>query len=184
MKNLIYIFLLSAFIYSCSPSNTKSGQSPTIAEDLKISACRIYTADFVMIDPNDKGLLLQEFLFNKKGFVHEFIRYDINGEITDKFDLYGELTPFPTYANPEYIDTVLMVIEIDSIGEIMRKELKTYNSDGLLIESSFYGKFDVLQSKNTYEYNNNGMIICDIYWDVELMKPKQIVRYEYEYFSD
>jgi hypothetical protein len=43
---------------------------------------------------------------------------------------------------------------------------------------------NILISKNTFNYDENGMIKEDVYWDIDLDKPKQKIRYEFEYFTD
>lgn len=179
MQKYIAIFIFILFAISCKQKSASS----EVVERNKIKSCKIYSADFVLLDPDDKGLLLQEFKFNQNGYVNELIRYDINGNVIGKFDIYGHHTPFPMPEKPTYFDTVLTVLEIDSLGEIQHKEIKTYNKQGRLIEVSHFNGADKLQKKNTYQYNTNGFIAKDIYWDVDLLKPKQVIRYEYDYFE-
>lgn len=185
MKHIVIIFILFILFWSCRNNNSDTKELISAEQySHKVASCKIYSADFVLIDPNDKGLLIQEFIFNKKGFVNELIRYNLDGEITGKFDIFGEHTPFPMPEKPIYIDTLITVFEIDSTGNIKNKEMKSYNELGLLIEYAIYSNEDELVKKNTYSYNNQGFITEDIYWDIDLMKPKQKIRYEYEYFKD
>jgi len=183
MKKQYYIFLMVVFFAACQQKNTDDSNRNEVKE-LNIQVCKIYSSDFVLLDPNDKGLLIQEFRFNRQGYVNELIRYGIDGEILGKFDIYGENTPFPMPGKPEYVDTALVVVNIDSIGGIIGSEVKIYNANGLLTEVRFYEGESTLVKKNTYKYNSKGIIQEDIYWDVELNKPKQIIRYEFEYFID
>ena len=143
----------------------------------------MYSSDFVMLDPNDRGLLIQEFRFNRKGFVNELIRYGMNGEVIGRFDIFGENTPFPIPGKPQYTDTAICIIDIDKSGVIKSKEKKVYNSEGYLTKIEFYKGDSELLKKNTYKYNSTGYIIEDIYWDVDLDTPKQKMLYKYEYFS-
>ena len=100
-----------------------------------------------------------------------------------RFDIMGKNTPFPAPGKPEYIDTILTITNIDSLGKIKDMEIKVYNTNGLIAEIRFYeGKYNLVK-KNTYKYNKQNMIIEDVYWDVDLDKPKQKIRYEFEYFN-
>ncbi len=95
MRNILYILFFSSILLGCLQNNSNKNKEEKLSQNQKISVCKIYTADFVLLDPDDKGLLLQEFRFNKKGFVNELIRYDLNGDVLGKFDIFGEHTPFP-----------------------------------------------------------------------------------------
>lgn len=183
MRTFIYTIFAAFLIIGCKqlqPDNTSIEES----RPLKIKVCKMYSSDFVLLDPNDPGQLMQEFRFNRKGFVNELIRYGLDGEIIGRFDIFGENTPFPMPAKPEYVDTVLTIIDIDSLNIIKSKEIKTYNSQGLLIEVNVFENENILISKNTFNYDQSGMIKEDVYWDVDLDKPKQKIRYEFEYFTD
>ena len=182
MKNYLYI-LIVVFIGACSYQK-KSDQSKEPLHADKIKTCRVYSSDFVLLDPNDQGKLIQEFRFNKKGFVNELIRYDMNGEVIGKFDIYGENTPFPVPGKPQYYDTLFVIINYDSLGNAINKEVKQYNFNGWLSMVEYYVGEDTLVRKNTYKYDNFGIITEDIYWDVDLNRPKQKIRYEFEYFTD
>ena len=182
MKNFYYILTI-ILVGACSHQK-QSDQFKEADAMRNIKSCKVYSSEFVLFDPNDKGILIQEFNFNKKGFVNELIRYDMNGEVIGEFDIYGENNPFPMPSNPEYVDTLLTVINYDSLGVIINKEVKQYNIYGWLAMVEFYDGDSTLVKKNTYKYNNFGIIKEDVYWDVELNKPKQKIRYEFEYFTD
>lgn len=155
-----------------------------ITNNLQLKACRIYSSEFAILDPNDAGRLIQEYRYNKRGFVNELIRYGIDGTIIAQFDIYGEENPFPTPGKPIYVDTVLTTMSLGNEGIVNKKELKKYNTKGLLVEASLFSdEVDIVQ-KNTYEYNNENRIIKDIYWDIDLDEPMQVVRYEYEFFEE
>ena len=183
MKNYIFILFVTFLIIGCNRVQSDNSINEE-SKPLKIKVCKMYSSDFVLLDPNDPGQLMQEFRFNRKGFVNELIRYGLDGEIIGRFDILGENTPFPMPSKPEYVDTVLTIIDIDSLDIIKSKEIKTYNSQGLLIEVKVFENENILISKNTFNYDENGMIKEDVYWDIDLDKPKQKIRYEFEYFTD
>lgn len=182
MKNILYIVIV-IFFTGCLQAEKDNNKS--LSNELGvIKVCKMYSSDFVLLDPNDKGLLIQEFRFNRKGFVNELIRYGINGEVIGQFDIFGENTPFPMPGQPQFTDTAIVVLDIDSLSEIISKEKKVYNSEGFLMRVEFYEGEKNLIKKNTYKYNSAGFILEDIYWDVDLNKPKQKILYKYEYFDD
>lgn len=176
---MILLFLMGTACHNTPQKDT----TRTYANELpgNIKACKIYSSDFAILNPEEKGSLIQEFRFNNKGYVNELIRYDLNGEILARFDITGQNTPFPLPGAKEYMDTVLTVIEFDKLGAIKHKEIRSYNADGFLIEVNIRDANNSLINKNTYEYHPNGLIQKDIYWDTELDKPKQIIWYEYEF---
>ncbi|PKP09341.1 MAG: hypothetical protein CVU09_11730 [Bacteroidetes bacterium HGW-Bacteroidetes-4] len=185
MQNLIYIILLLWLGTACQNNPQKVNNKPHAYElTQNIKACKIYSSDFAILNPNERGSLIQEFRFSNKGYVNELIRYDMNGEILARFDITGENTPFPLPGAKEYMDTVLTVIEFDKLGAIKHKEIRSYNADGFLIEVNIRDADNSLINKNTYEYHPNGLIHKDIYWDTELDKPKQIIWYEYEFITN
>ncbi|MGD9994066.1 MAG: hypothetical protein AB7S69_12280 [Salinivirgaceae bacterium] len=182
MRNLIYIIILLVAGTACQNNPQKVENQPLNSElPQDIKACKIYSSDFAILNPDERGSLIQEFRFNNKGYVNELIRYDLNGEIIARFDISGENTPFPLPGAKEYMDTVLTVVEFDKLGAVKHKEIRSYNADGFLIEVRIRDAGNILINKNTYEYHPNGLIHKDIYWDTELDKPKQIIWYEYEF---
>ncbi len=150
----------------------------------KIKVCRIYSSDFELLDTTKQGQLYQEFYFNRDGFVRELVRYDNQGQILGRFEISGEDTPFPIPGNAVYVDTVLTIATLGEGGHLRETELKRYNHLGLLTETCIYDSNDVMVRKNSYNYNQWGYIIEDIYWDIELNTPAQVIRYEYEYYPD
>ena len=183
MRDYIYIILLLIVFAGCHQTQPENGEI-NLQQQCKIKVCKMYSSDFVLLDPNERGQLIQEFRFNRKGFVNELIRYGMDGEIISRFDIFGENTPFPMPGKPEFVDTVLTVVNFDSLGVIKGKEVKAYSINGLITEICFYEGKNSLIKKNTYKYNNQDMILEDVYWDVDLDKPKQKIRYEFEYFTD
>jgi hypothetical protein len=175
--------LFSLGYFSCqNPVPEKEKDSYTSIPTIK--SCKVYSADFVALNPTDSGQLIQKFNFNRKGFVNELVRYGLNGEVIEKFDITGNNTLFPLPGKPQYMDTVLTTFDMDSIGKMNQKEIKKYNKDGLLIECSYFDGENKLLRKNTYQYNELRLIAKDIYWDVELGAPQQVIRYEYELFKE
>lgn len=185
MRNLIYMILFLLSAAACTNTPQKK-QSLPLTKDMpqQIKACKIYSSDFALLNPEERGTLIQEFRFNKKGFVNELIRYGLEGEVLARFDISGENTPFPLPGMREYMDTVLTIVELDELGIITHKEIRTYNADGFLIEVTQRDADNKISNKNTYEYHSNGLIHKDIYWDTELDKPKQIIWYEYEFIAN
>lgn len=186
MQFLKYLFIALVFI-GCSQDKTKSTVKEVVMVSLdswKIKTCKVYSSDFEALDSENPGQLIQEFHFNRKGFANELVRYGNNGNIVGKFDILGENTPFPITNTPEFIDTMLIVNQLKSDGEIYRKEVNKYNKNGLLIETIQYNSNGDLTAKNTYTYNKQGLITKDIYWDIELDAATQVIRYKYEYFTD
>jgi len=182
MKNILYVVIV-IFLTGCLQAEKDSNTA--LSNDLGvIKVCKMYSSYFVLLDPNDKGLLIQEFRFNRKGFVNELIRYGIDGEVIGRFDIFGENTPFPMPGQPQFTDTAIIVLDIDSLSEVISKEKKVYNSEGFLMRVEFFVGEDSLTRKNTYKYNSEGYILEDIYWDVDIDKPKQKILYKYEYYSD
>lgn len=182
MRAILFISLFLTCFWGCineTPKKKLSQQNDT----LLIKNCKIYSSDFVLLNPDEKGQLIQEFCFNDSGFVTELIRYGLDGKIVGRFDISGQSTPFPLPENPIFIDTVLIHTEVDSLGNIIHKEVKTYNKKGLLTEVKYYQEANKLVQKNTYLYDTLGLIKEDVYWDVELNKPKQKIRYEFEFLK-
>jgi len=181
IKYILYTILVVVFVKCSTPNKQDSNTTVSHKYDV-VKSCKMYSSDFVLIDPNDKGVLIQEFRFNKKGFANELIRFDINGKIIGRFDIFGENTPFSNLEKPQFTDTVISIADIDSLGKVKNKEIKTFNKQGLLTKVEFYRDTNILTRKNTYKYNNDGRILEDVYWDVDMNKPKQKIRYEYEYY--
>ncbi len=150
----------------------------------KIKVCRIYSSDFEAMDTTQKGQLLQEFYFNLDGYVRELVRYDSQGQVIGRFEITGEDTPFPMPKEPTYFDTVLTIATLGPNGHLRETELKRYNKSGMLTETCLYDSTDALFKKNTYNYNQWGYITEDIYWDLELNAPSQVIRYLYEYYPN
>jgi hypothetical protein len=177
MRHIFTLFiLLLLFLYSCQRSKVQSDKEKPL-----ISSCKIYTYDFEFSDENNPGQLLQEFRFNKQGLVNELIRYGIQGEVVSRFDITGNSNPFPMSDKPQYIDTVLTIVDLDPVGNVRQKEIKKYNTKGLIVSVEIFANRDSLISRNTYTYNKQGLIAEDIYWDLDLQKPRQVIRYKYEY---
>ncbi|MDA3891144.1 MAG: hypothetical protein PF517_05710 [Salinivirgaceae bacterium] len=181
--NPIILFFAIIIITACHQQNAEKSIIKETASS-KVKVCKMFQSDFVLLNPNEEGHLIQEFRFNKKGFVNELIRYGMDGEIIGRFDILGEHTPFPMPGKPEFVDTVLTVVNFDEGGNIKGKEIKMYNTLGLLIQVEFYEGDSNLVNKNTYTYDKQNMILEDIYWDVDLDKPKQKIRYKFEYFMN
>jgi hypothetical protein len=175
-KIISLIIVLQLFLFSCQRSKVQSDKEKPL-----ISSCKIYTYDFEFSDENNPGQLMQEFRFNKQGHVNELIRYGIQGEIVSRFDISGNSNPFPISDKPQYIDTVLTIIDLDPSGNVRQKEVKKYNLEGLIVSSEIFIGDDSLIRRNTYNYNNLGLITEDIYWDIDLQKPRQVIRYKYEF---
>lgn len=183
MKNTIYIAFIILLVGCQQPQhNTTEVMTPINSGIIK--SCKMFSSDFVLLDPNDNGLLIQEFKFNRKGFVNELVRYGMNGEVIGRFDIFGENTPFPMPGKPQFTDTAICIVDIDNLGVVKSKESKAYNSKGFLIKVEFYKGDSNLLKKNTYKYNDAGYIIEDVYWDVDLDAPKQKMLYRYEYFEN
>lgn len=180
IRNLFLLIFSIFFFIAC-----QSGQKAETEKQLPvIKSCKIYSSDFAMFDPTDQGLLIQEFLFNRQGFVTDLIRFDVKGNIINHFDITGQQNPFPMPGKPEFVDTVLTIINYDNTGIQTHKEVKEYNQDGLLVAAHFYQGDTLLMKKNTFEYDSLNLIWKDIYWDIELNQPRQVVIYKYEFFTD
>jgi hypothetical protein len=183
MRPIIYILLLSLGFVSCNtpvPDTTKNQHQ----SNPPIKKCKIYSSDFVALNPDDKGQLIQVFAFNRQGFVNELVRYDIEGKVIEKFDIKGNNTLFPIPNTLQFIDTLVTTFDMDSLGELHQKEVKQYNSNGLLVELSYFDGQNKILKRNTYQYDSLNLITKDIYWDIELNIPRQVIRYEYEFFSE
>jgi hypothetical protein len=179
---VIFLLLLAACTHVKQDTAENKAADDTLVWNIK--SCKIYSSDFEFADPGAEGMLIQEFKFNKKGFVNELIRYDMEGNEIARFDIFGENNPLPIPGKPLYIDTVLTVVELDSQGEMRQKEVKKYSENGWLTEVLIYDGSNGLIKRNTYKYNALGLIIEDIYWDIELDIPKQVIKYRYAYFID
>ena len=184
-KKIIAILLIFG-LASCTHVSKKQAEDKKLEEELSwnIKSCKIYSSDFEFANPGAEGMLMQEFKFNKKGFVNELIRYDMQGNEIARFDILGENNPLPIPEKPIYIDTVLTVVELDSQGEMRQKEVKKYSESGWLTEVLIYDDRDSLIKRNTYKYNALGLIVEDVYWDIDLDVPKQVIKYRYEYFIE
>lgn len=146
-----------------------------------IKTCKVYSSDFVLLDDESPGIIIQEFQFNDAGQVSKLIRYGNDGEITSTFDINGEESPFPLAIHSEFTDTTISHTDYGTMGDVRKTEVMEYNEAGYLQEIRLYNSIDSLKQKNTYKYNEEGYIQKDIYWDVELDAPMQVINYEYEY---
>lgn len=63
--------------------------------------------------------------------------------------------------------------------KIITKNEKSPNEK--IKNTKFYIIF-VFMHNAGYKYNKQDMIIEDVYWDIDLDKPKQKIRYEYDFF--
>jgi len=173
MKCIVLAVLI--LLGACHRENNTTKMHP------KIKSCKVYSSDFEILDNKNKGQLIQEFRFNKDGHVRELIRYGMQGEIISRFDIFGESSPFPVTDSPQFVDTTITSTELGLMGDIRVKETKHYNQSGKITDILVYNGNDSLVQKNTYEYNPEGYIVKDIYWDVELNVPAQVMNYEYQY---
>ncbi len=183
MRPIIYLLILSLGFVSCNTPvpDTIKNEHQSIP---LIKKCKIYSADFVALNPDEKGQLIQAFAFNRQGFVNELVRYDIEGKVVDKFDIKGNNTLFPIPNTLQFIDTIVTTFDMDSLGILHEKEVKQYNSNGLLVELSYFDGQNKTVRRNTYQYDSLNLITEDIYWDIELNTPRQVIRYEYEFFKE
>lgn len=171
------LLLIVLVCFSCqNEPNSANSKNP-----VKIKICKVYSSDFGLLDTDSPGQLIQEFHFNKDGHVRELRRFGSDGKIINRFEIDGETSPFPLDKSNEFIDTTVTNVEYGTMGDTRKKEVKTYNKNGLLVEVKLYNQADSLKQKNTYEYNKEGYISKDIYWDIELNIPIEVINYRYEY---
>jgi hypothetical protein len=180
MRYYNYILVVAAVVLVVACNSNESKTTSTDAP--KIKKCKIYSSDFSFSDSIETGMLIQELRFNKNNCANELIRYDFNGNVVGRFDITGQNNPFPLPEKLQYIDTILTMIEFDSLGGVKEKTIKTYNSKGLLSEVLYYDGDSLLIKRNTYKYNKYGLITEDVYWDISLNIPKQKIIYEYEFY--
>jgi len=176
MRNISISLLI---LVSISCQNTSKQNSTENAPKIKV--CKVYSSDFGLLDNESPGQLIQEFHFNNDGHVRELRRFGIDGSMIGRFEIDGQSSPFPLEKNNDFVDTTITEVDFGTMGDTRKKEIKTYNKKGLLIEVRLYNQADSLKQKNTYEYNKEGYISKDVYWDNELNAPIEVINYRYEY---
>tara|TARA_B100001029_G_C14750725_1_gene280601 strand:+ start:274 stop:585 length:312 start_codon:yes stop_codon:yes gene_type:complete len=61
--------------------------------------------------------------------------------------------------------------------------IKKFNTDGKIIENSFYDSLDFLTHKETIEYNSNGEMIKIIRYKGEILIPLSFNEWIFEYYD-
>ncbi len=177
MRPVIYIIIVCLLV-GCADNKKNHNMYK------QVQSCMVYTSDFALLDPNDLGMLIQKFEFNGHGFVCEMVRYGFNGEIVGRFKIDGNECPLPIPDMVSYKDTTVEFKELNPNGLLISKLVKSFNTDGMLTAIEETDGKGVLLRKNTYTYNERGLISQDIYWDVDLDLPTHKINYVYEYYSD
>ena len=70
----------------------------------------------------------------------------------------------------------------DKSKNIQRRDIFTYDSVGNETAIQTYDSLNVLIDKITYSYDQYGNVIQDVYWNSVTNKPKQSIKYTYEYY--
>lgn len=180
-NKFVYIITITSAIclYNCNNFGKTHNKKQKI-----VKICKIYSSDFEVLDTTLPGQLIQEYYFNRDGYVRELIRYGSQGEVIGRFKIDGTDSPFPQPVNPLVTDTVITSKNYSKNGILRDIEIKHYNSKGLIEEICYYDTANNITKRNTFKYNNYGYIIEDIYWDIELEIPAQVIRYKYEYYPN
>ncbi|MFO7862518.1 MAG: hypothetical protein R6U85_00820, partial [Salinivirgaceae bacterium] len=76
----------------------------------------------------------------------------------------------------------LTVKNFDPDKELINKVAYTYNENGNKSGMIKYNADDSVTAKATYKYYPNGLVKQDIYWNVDIDKPEQIITYRYEFY--
>lgn len=142
-----------------------------------------YAQDLAFYEPNDRGRIIQTYSFNKQGQIIKVIRYDKSGNIcfTEEIDPDTESGDNKLIVKESESDS-LTIRNFGPEGELRDKVSYRYNDKGLkeaMIRKNKNGK---VVEKITYKYYPNGLLKQDIYWNMDIEKPEQIINYEYEYY--
>lgn len=183
---LITIALFAILIISCETTvkqELQGAHSKNLYEKYHVKKMIQFTHDLAFIEPENLGRILQTTTFNKKGEVIKIIRYDKSGNICFTENIDPELEKGKNKLKKKGYEDSLTVTNLNPAGQTIEKISHTYNEQKKIISTIRTDKDGVLVEKMTFEYYPNGLIKKDIYWNVELDKPEQIINYQYEYYK-
>ncbi len=181
---LAVIILFSA----CQSVNENPKQQPqkkteNLYQKYHVKKMMQYAHDLAFYEPEDKGRLIQSYFFNENGEIIKVIRYDKGGNICYKEEIDPEKDAGSNKLNvKEHKNDSLTIKNYTPQGELRDKVAHKYNDKGLkksMVRKNDNGK---VVEKITYKYYPNGLLKQDIYWNMDIEKPEQIINYEYEYY--
>lgn len=183
---LLFIFVLT--LTGCNLASDKElddiGVEENVYAKYHVEKMMQYTNDLAFIEPNNIGRLLQITTFNKKGQEIKIVRFDKSGNICFTEDINPIVEQGKNKVDElEILDDSITVTTLNPEGKPIDKISHTYNDEKQIISTIRIDKDGVLAEKMTFEYYSNGLIKKDIYWNVDLNKPEQIITYQYEYFK-
>lgn len=179
----ITVFICMVFMllhFSCQTNtNTKPNQDAEKIKKAGFITCKMYSSDFSMGQLSENGRLIMEFKYNAEGYVVEMVRYNMDGSVNHRLPVQPSDSASASSQNPAYAGQTIETATMDSAGQAIQKTVITYNLSGNITERFVVKNNTDTISHNSYKYNEAGLITEDIYWDMELKVPVQVIRYEY-----
>lgn len=143
-----------------------------------------YSHDLAFIEPENIGRIIQITSFNRKGEVVKIIRYDKYGNVCFTENIDPNKGKGKNKLDvPDLFEDSITVTNINPQGKPIEKIFNTYNDHKQIISTIKKDQNGLMSEKITFKYYPNGLIMKDIYWNVDLDKPEQIINYKYEYFK-
>lgn len=172
------VFVL--FYFSCQTStNVKPNRDAEKIKKAGYTTCKMYSSEFSMGQLSENGRLIMEFKYNADGYVVEMVRYNMDGSVNHRLSVEPSDSAPVSSQNTSYAGQTIETATMDSAGQVIQKTVISYNQSGNITERFVVkNNLDTI-SHNSYKYNEAGLITEDIYWDMELKEPVQVIRYEY-----
>ncbi|PLX20235.1 MAG: hypothetical protein C0599_09440 [Salinivirgaceae bacterium] len=185
---VIVLFSVVIFLGACNHSSDKSTDATQQRDNVyaknHVKKMIQYSHDLAFIEPDNIGRIIQTTTFNKEGEEIKIVRYDNNGNICFTEEINPDLEKGKNKAKEiKGRDDSITVTNLNPEGKPIEMISHTYNDLKQIISTMRRDKDGVLVEKMTFEYYPNGLIKKDVYWNVELDKPEQIINYKYEYFN-
>ena len=189
-RDMRLTFILAAIVLfsACQPSEqdtkqTAQEKTDNLYKKYHVKKMMQYAHDLAFYEPEDKGRLIQSYFFNRDGEIIKVIRYDKSGNIcyTEKIDPEKDAGSNKLIIKKHKSDS-LTVKNYGPQGKLRNKVAHTYNEKGQ--KKSMIRKNDngEIVEKITYDYYSNGLLKQDIYWNMEIKQPQNIINYQYEYY--
>jgi hypothetical protein len=180
------IVILTGLTACNTPIKTDDTETnPTSAENkyktLEVSNITQYAQDLAFYDSTNIGRRIQTTNFDTTGRMIKITRYDKIGDIcyTEHITPTDE-NPDKSYKQRISSDT-LTIKNFDPDDELINRVAYTYNENGNKKSMIKCNAEDSVTAKTTYKYYPNGLLKQDIYWNVDINKPEQIITYKYEF---
>jgi hypothetical protein len=185
---VLYLLVIAFLLVACQSESDKKDISNTKEDNVyakyHVKKMIQYSHDLAFIEPQNIGRIIQITSFNKEGQEVKIIRYDNNGNICFTEEIDPNLEKGKNKANElKGLGDSITVTNLNPEGNPIDRISHKYNDLKQIVSTIRRDKDGVLVDKMTFEYYPNGLIKKDIYWNVELNKPEQIINYKYEYYK-